>query len=258
MEKKSNKGLIITIVVLSLLLVGVSGYLVYDKVLSKEEEVDNSIEEVLINLEDYTSIYNMVNRTIVGNWIFGPDYFYKNDHLYVTSMSYDDLVAIALNNGNFESGDAIEVEKLGEEVTKRFISNTRLKELFTNTYGQNVKYYTKKFTYLSLDFEYDEENDMYIGPGGYGGLEIYATRDKHKLVKTIKTKDSIEVYDTVAFLARGVEVCKDYECKERIVTLSSEEEFNIENYASNLNQYKYIFKLNADGNYYFYGVELVK
>ena len=37
MENKSNKGMIIIIVILSLLLVGVSGYLVYDKMFSKDE-----------------------------------------------------------------------------------------------------------------------------------------------------------------------------------------------------------------------------
>lgn len=45
MEKKSNKGLIIAIVILVLLLVGVSGYLVYDKVLSSDELKEGQAEE---------------------------------------------------------------------------------------------------------------------------------------------------------------------------------------------------------------------
>ena len=32
---------------------------------------------------------------------------------------------------------------------------------------------------------------------------------------------------------------------------------NLEDYKDNLDQYKYIFKLSGDGNYYFYGVEKV-
>ena len=264
MEKKNSKGLIILVVVLSILVVGLGGYIIYDKFLSNSTvEQEKTEDETLVNLENYASIYNMINRVIIGNHFMpSKDYFYKNDNLYVTDMSYDDLVAIALNNGNFETGDAIEVEVEEKDgvrnVTKSFISNARLQELFTNTFGDNVKYYTKDFTYLSMNFKYDKEKDMYVAPGGDIGSDIYAVTIKNNFLKTIKTKESIEVYDAVAFLVGGTEVCKDFECKERIATLSSEEEFNIENYVSNLNQYKYIFKLNADGNYYFYGVELVK
>lgn len=58
MEKKSSKGLIITIVVLALLLVGVSGYLVYDKFFIEEEVTDNSKTENKEEISVQDEIYN--------------------------------------------------------------------------------------------------------------------------------------------------------------------------------------------------------
>ena len=65
MGKKSNKGLIVTIVILLLLLVGVSGYLVYDKEFTKEDvKKNNQAEEKQDNNKTNTEndgfeIYNV-------------------------------------------------------------------------------------------------------------------------------------------------------------------------------------------------------
>ena len=47
MEKKNNKGLIITVVILVLLVIGLGSYIVYDKVLNKE--VQEPVKEATVN-----------------------------------------------------------------------------------------------------------------------------------------------------------------------------------------------------------------
>lgn len=274
MKKKSSKGLIITIVILALLLVGVSGYVVYDKFFSKEEVEkgetkteqmekndinNNATEEIsLVELENYSNIYNIVNEAIINNEMVmhtplnnQPDYFYKQDKLYVSNMRYDVLMSMAISRDNnlFNYVDGMRTY---------YISNTDLKQSFTKIFGNDLKYYSNDFSSLSCEYKFEKETDRYeVKCGDIGN--VVASKRENKVVKAIKTKDSIEVYDAVAFisLAEG-KVCKDVEFKNCIATLSETEEFNIDNYIAKLNQYKYIFKLSSDGNYYFYGVELVK
>ena len=71
MEKKSNKGLLVLVIVLSVLVVGLSGYLIYDKLLADDnttnnenDVVDNKEENIENCRYDYYSnnIYNSDNR----------------------------------------------------------------------------------------------------------------------------------------------------------------------------------------------------
>lgn len=277
MKKKSSKGLIITIVILALLLVGVSGYVVYDKFFIEEEvkeeiknnqteETDkdnNESEEIsLVELENYSNIYNIVNEAIINNEMVmhtplnnQPDYFYKNDSLYVSNMRYDVLMSMAISQLHFRDNNFLNYV---DGMRTYYISNTDLKQSFTKIFGNDLKYYSNDFSSLNCEYKFEKEADRYeVKCGDIGN--VVASKRENKVVKAIKTKDSIEVYDAVAFISIGNrKICKDVEFKDCIATLSETEEFNIDNYIAKLNQYKYIFKLSSDGNYYFYGVELVK
>lgn len=66
MEKKSNKGYIIVILILSVLLVAVSGYLVYDKFLSKEYVKEENAQN---NHKDDNN-ENVVDNNYIGTYVF--------------------------------------------------------------------------------------------------------------------------------------------------------------------------------------------
>lgn len=283
--KKSNKGLIITIVILSILLASVSGGLVYDKVFNKNElkevereDIANKKEESKTNnntteteeeeLPNYHNIYNVVENLIINNshtshcGVGMSNYFYRYDSINVTNMDYDILMSMVMDQ-YVESQD-IEPYEINSYYSKeKYINSTDLEEHFKTIFGDQIKYQTKDFTYNLSKWKYDASNNRYIYSQLEGGNVCISYR-KNKINKVMKTNNTIEVYDILEFgqVAGGdydmVEVYKDPSFKQLVTTFKKSSKIDSSEYESKLNQYKYIFKLNADGNYYFYGVELVK
>ena len=75
-EKKNNKGLIWLIVILIILVLGLVGYVVYDKVLSKDKLVLNNNETTTITTTKQVSISieKIDIKRYVGNWYINREH----------------------------------------------------------------------------------------------------------------------------------------------------------------------------------------
>lgn len=277
--KKNNKGLIITIVILSILLTGLSGYLVYEKFFNKNEvqedttnekdksEANNSTTEEE-ELPNYHNIYNVVEELVINNnhtmhcGVGNSDYFYSHNSIDVTNMDYDVLMSMVMTRYLKSNGiNSLDVNTYYKE--NKYINSGDLEKQFKIVFGDQIKYQAKDFKYNLSNWKYDSTNNRYIFSALEGGNVCVSYR-KNKISKGVKTNTTIEVYDILEFgKATGdnydmIEVYKDPSFKELVTTFKESSKVDSSEYESKLNQYKYIFKLSADGNYYFYGVELVK
>ena len=115
MEKK-NTGLMVLVIILSLLVLGLSGYIVYDKVLSKED-VSNDVQNVndesndIVKEEDINLIdYKFGDEVVISNLSSVKDYYYPGDiqdfsKWYV--LSSDDKTVTLLSDNSWGKGDKI-------------------------------------------------------------------------------------------------------------------------------------------------------
>lgn len=61
MEKNKNKSLLILVIILSLLVVGLSSYLIYDKMIAKDDNDENKINNKIEYTIKETSIIGTIN-----------------------------------------------------------------------------------------------------------------------------------------------------------------------------------------------------
>lgn len=80
---KTNKNLIIIVIVISILVLGLTGYLIYDNFYNKEND-NNSLPKMTTT--STTTPINTNQVSIVGTWIF--------DNLFDTSTSLVNLIEI--------------------------------------------------------------------------------------------------------------------------------------------------------------------
>lgn len=284
MEKK-NTGLIILIIVLSILVVGLGGYIVYDKVFTKEKEevstknetkeeakieLSNAeleeylsyvpIKEELNNYEDYNIYYNYTNDAYSGNLET------------ISSLSKDLLMAKVFNlsqkattkeKSNFTwCGDSTACE--GDEyVTIDTFNNT-----ITKMYNiKNID--VTKFTINGGGVE--KTDKYYVSYHGRGGTAI--KKYSETINYEIKNNDLI-IYERASFIYKDttnnkISILKttdpssiiksddgtNYNTDSAIITYAQSYMNSNQN---EFNTFKHTFKLNENNAYYWYSTELNK
>lgn len=78
MENKNNKTLIILIIVLALLVIGLGGYVIYDKLLSDNTVNENNLNNEENNQNDTNQENNLNEEGIFSNW--------RGQHLEISEM----------------------------------------------------------------------------------------------------------------------------------------------------------------------------
>ena len=134
MESKINKGLIVTIVILALLLVGVSGYLVYDKLLSRSNESNESSEsekeeknneaekkEEMVSKEEHDKLLKVIND--LNNYNLG-----RYDNLNPTEISNQDKLA-------FVSYLVYDNQLNGEDGSIAGLTGTEVSDIYKKYFG---------------------------------------------------------------------------------------------------------------------------
>ena len=124
-KKKSNKGLIITIVILIILLLGLAGYICYDKFLTSDEK-NNALDDskkVETKPKEDTNFYS-INNLVKNHYL---------EEITDISRTTSDYVAIKIENGKVyllkildEKGEYIEskgeyIEAKGIEGTPKYV-----------------------------------------------------------------------------------------------------------------------------------------
>ncbi len=187
MENKSNKGLIALVVILLVAVLGLTSYIVYDKVLSKEKEEKEKVEEIvekdLLSEEEALSIGNEL-------WEYAHRTYWGGEPVW---KSHDGEV-------NEYGGRPIICDTTKEEVKQKYTKDV---EIFMDDVSSSNEEDTLK---LSID-EFIPSNAC--SGAGRGGLQNY--KETNLSVKEIKE-------DEIIFIATS-EYCGSSFCHESTETV---------------------------------------
>lgn len=273
MEKKNNKGIVVALVVAIFIILGLGGYIIYDKVLStekeskqeesKKEEVNKDekekYEEVSIDDEIVTKLIKNVTADTIDVKTAG--YFYEKGKILNTEVSNQMKLYLAIQ---MIQGNPDEMEKNLSKVTPENIASA-VKEIF----GPDATYTDETLNDACRGMKYNSKTQKYSAYYGCGGALIPTYHGT--IVKARKYNDRLEI-DQKAMLITyeqsktntGDIIINIFNPNDKIDSfeIKSDDDWPeakdlLEKYKDKLATYKYTFNL-EDGNYYFYSVEKVE
>lgn len=270
--EKNNTGLVVLITILVMAVLGLSGFIVYDKVINKDDKVttgeDNKVEEnnakeklteVSIYDEVITSLRYPMNTFSIGEI---KHWDYKN--ITIDDLTRKDMMFAAAYN----------VEPIKEEINQMVVeiySATTIENNFKSIFGPDTKYTNESIGTQECGkiSEYNEKDSTYIAYSGCGGDSLSYIDRISKTYKAEKNSDYIYVYQYVQSISVEPDVDnQDDPDKANVYLLDHNDEhttnIDYKNYKSIINgmidngevdTYKWTFKKQSDGNYYFYSGE---
>lgn len=266
MENKNSNGLIFVLV---LIILGLVGFIVYDKFIyvKEEEKTQSNNEEVVdelkeVSITEYVDTYNNIKNDIYC----GLDTtYYNSDEVSVNSFNDDFLVRMAIYS---MTSDDFKVDDLKVEDIEQWIKNA---------YGIDYKFDESKLKSNGAGY-----NDLFISVGAYGvsykdnkfifsGAGCGGPRDLiyKTLYKAEKNSKKLVLYEKVGYLKsyfNGANIYKIYNSLKDFseANFVADYEFNgqsydkdMKNYLDKFMTYKYTFDKNENG-YYLQKIELVK
>ena len=258
-KRKSSAGIIAVLVIIVLAL---GSYIIYDKVLSspKDNVVDNNkdnkdnnvVEDKELALNDYTvvKLYGyVINQDADIN-----DYFHSNSELTNKTVSNEMKLRIAYQaNGKGQYKYSKIISGLNPQTVYTADVNVvlgQINEIFgsDNGYSHNNEGIQGALGADCGELKYVQSQNNYelkIGEG-CGGITTYALYTK--LVKAVKTKDSIVLTEKSYVLYSHNEVTKDLTRNSPVIATNANPS---DEYFDKGSTVTYTFKLSDNGTYYF-------
>lgn len=273
-ESKKNKGVIVVISILVVIVLTLGGYILYDKVLKKdevreenpmeekeeieeeEELFDNAIKE---EISQKISILESIQKIDTEQNEIAP--IYKKD-IKSSDMSNDIKLDSVLDNLYYQKNGKSPVTTDydlsmygGEEFVQ--LDLLEVENVYYNLYGD------KKIEHKNIEscpqYIYDSKNQKYYGAAACGGTTNLSIESY--IYKYTTKSDKLYAYVSLAIVEaddQGTIVYTDYERQnkysnpinnlENIITIDNYKEFS---------QYQYTFTKNDDGTYYFDSIEKI-
>lgn len=285
-EKKMSNTIII--VILMILVIGLSGYIIYDKVINsesnitekddKESEKEVEEEKVIVTEENALEVYKVLESKYALE-LPGSGYAYN----YFSSL-YDNKKVVV--DDTFTEIDKLTMAylELSEEDIERFINEDlsdymhvskdtfaieKLSEKYYMLFGKNEEFEAKDFeSYIAGDCTVVEDN--YECWHAVGGGESDFTYMETKYKDFEYKKDELYIYEYAVFYegfpGEDITYYKGISWDEESyspILIDEIAEVNEDNLMSkdNLDKYavyKHTFKIDKEGNYYLYSTEPVK
>ena len=242
----------IVITILTVLVLCLGGYLVYDKLINREEAKDNGVTDnqqnniitnqyEVINSND-TLVQTLYNNT-KGLQKGDGDAIYVTKYLSAQDRSYEDKLCLVIQTAN------------------NVYNETNIKQLYEKVYGvnsyrrlENLNCPCTTYVFDSSKTEYKIDQD---GCGFNGGYE-------DKIDEVRKYNDKIEIittyyYEGIDSNTGNYRVCTDINCNNVLSETQEYVEINaFEQYKNQLNKLTYTYNLAENGSYYYYSTEINK
>lgn len=276
MERKKRNIILPFLIIIIILLLGTTGYLVYDKYNTKDDTKEENSNEQSISLEITEDLMNttmnLFNSPYTSVQLHG--YFYKINKQLVKKMDEDALLNMAIYKAKIAKFKNESIKYDGE--TKYYFDQDEIDAIAIELFGENVKLNHKTITVDAETYIFNNSDKRYeiVYLGGKGGptSSIYT-----KLYKVEKTDDTVSIIIRFAYLKmeeiENITASDDelYEYKVYNSMNAIKENYidSIElhsctncsigiGYANEnkLPQYKFTYKLN-NGNTIFYSVEKI-
>ena len=266
MERK-NKVLTVIVTVLMLVIFGLVGFIIYDKVINKtnkpnNEVISNEIKEVDLSSSLVTSLkYPKFDNTSI---FLDGERAYKNVNF--VDMTRDELMLLA-------SYETKELE-FGDEELKNYpdycldgcgvYSADSIESNFKRLFGPDVDYHNGNLSKFGCGEigDYDKEKKLYFASYACGGDTDGIIAYINKPYKAEQRGDYLYVYEYIQI----IKIVSDYETDEVYVYLTNKDDKTLAKTTLpidynglhklmdkvQLETYKWTFKKQSDGNYYFY------
>lgn len=287
-KKKKNVALIMIIILLILIILGLVGYICYDKgiILKKEKEVKSTqVEEKEVEITD-TTLINELNKKIYfinlggGNVVQVSDYDMTSFNQY-TFRNNADLFGDIFNHFNndlklrivldsllatneFENlSDANKNNSLLSEYINNYgtnsvkqISVSSVEEAYQQFFGTEVSNHRSYEMCFGYIYDKNTSNYFWLEPtcGGSTGGQIYTYKNRY-----LSKDNEAYVYVNYGIGYEGLGIYKDLNKNNLYKATNLDQEImefqiNESNYQDFV-EYKYTFKKDDTGNYYFVGLE---
>lgn len=262
------KNIIITI--LAILVLGLGGYLVYDKVIDKDvkEEVKNESnkkekEEYTLIDKNNESVQFLYSYRAINSYM--DKKLYTTEYLKVEDRTAEEKYSIASNIFAKESHDGFSED--GQTI--ELLENQKVKNGYERVFGPNTYKKPEKMSFGCEDYEiYSKDENYYVlVANGCGGP--FATIVEN-IDEVRKYRDRIEI--KTSFCIKGINeelssddnmnynfYYKDLDEKELIAKVAKNSNVDIfKEYKDKMNHMTYTYNLGEDGFYYYYSSQLNK
>jgi len=244
------------IIILAVLVLAMGGYLVYDKIIDKDDKIedDNTIENNENGKQDSYTLINKNDEMIQllyngskGLYSGVGDPIYITKYLTAEDRLYEDKLCLAIN-------------QIGDYDTVIF-SELDVKQLYEKVNGIDSYVRLEKIDCPCTTFAFDnEKSGFYILEDGCGFDGSY----KENINEVRKYSDRIEI--TTEYYYSGIDAksgtfkaCTDINCTAVLTEVEDYVEIDyFEQYKNQLNKLTYTYKLDENGSYYYYSTEINK
>lgn len=265
-NQKTNKGLVVLLVIFIVLILVLGGFILYDKVLSdKNSDVNNNsnsvtdnnttettIDNVEIKNSEVKELYNYVQASLNSNYVC-LGYFYQNPF---KNHTLEDKISLVLINyasnykkkidDKFLNKLPIDKQEFIKVNSEYYINATDVINGMKLIFDINIQNFTNDDNYGT--WTYNSSTNAFISGYGGGG---YDAEPVQQIIEYNELNDEINLTVVKAELGYDDNV---YRYVNKTTTLVYENatdnfKFTKEN-VSKFPQLKYIFKKNDNGKYY--------
>ena len=265
-ERKNNTGLVVLVTVLVMLVIGMGAFIIYDKVINKTNEPNieenneekKELKEISINDKLITTLKYPMDNFGLG---YKTNWDYKN--IIIDNLSRADMMYTA----EYDLEPIRQVEP--DAGLNDIYSAIQIENNFKKIFGPDIKYYNGDIEDGDYDCghisEYNKDDNTYIAYGGCGGDTLGYIERISVTYKAEKTDEYIYVYDYVQSVIIRPEDENDYNSDPAAYLLDHNDKettkIEYDNYENTIysmidknevDTYKWTFKKQSDGNYYFY------
>ena len=264
MEIFNKKPYVITIVVLIIIILGLGGYIAYDKLIIEEDEakVITMVDDVNINLNSFYQVSNTLERLDKAFNNSNSNYYgyiYKNKKLSIKNFDQNAALYASISSELIPSN------------VNQTVAGDRIKTNYKSMFGEEIKYNPNAFDINeTIKVNYDKTNDMYSYTMPID-TNVYKSGYITTSIKTILEEDKIIITRKVFYVeynGKGADasVATIYTNHNKDSKLGDVSLKNgqadikevISKYGSRLGTFEYIFVKNTDENYTLLKIEKIR
>lgn len=273
-EKKNNKGIIWVIIILIFLILGLIGYIVYDKVVLENNSMNNNVlnnttttTTTIKNQETLTEEEINKYLSYVPFSLLHEDAYHSNS-TNINNVNKAAILFTVFHHDSLENSTYGDNENcFGESCIIEESFNKKLEEMY------NVKIDSFKSVYVESEKWKNFESYLLLKEGHYFELGYGGGKYKSQVsnISSEILNEQLIIYEQIGIIVQHAGEVNVYNGGKSIkeYTHTSEGNFdgiNLEELAeqyvkdniNEFNKYKHIFKKNSDGTYYWYSTEVVK
>ena len=258
-NKKKNSGLIVLVILLILCVIGLAGYIVYDKVFENTKVINNTTTTTITTTTDNKKI-NEDTEYLLNNFInlhIGFCSSYRNYNFgSKNEVSYDDLTKKELQMilAAYMTNINEKIRSLWDSSYESsvIVSKTEMIDAFKSIFGDNTIELDDAFDTSMIDFKRLDVNSYEVsrkpGFGCTDGSSYY------NLIESKYNDDKLEFHVAYVTIVNDVYCDENSKCEDVSKVYNDDKEIcdykDLKSNISDLPQYKFVF-VKKNNNYVF-------